>query len=1118
MRLHYFSAVFAALCVVSLCSAENLIFNSGFELGDAGFGFCRFLRAEMNPSMSNEGVCADTATFVSGTRSLKIPNRYSEQCVLFAKEIKLEPATEYSGSVYMKSSVDAYSVRIRMLSYSTIIWKWGHDSKKNIDVNKNWAKYDFNFKTSESDKACEYYTLFIESCRAPDAQGADLWLDDLQVNKGGPQKKQPHSDFEASTSAEKSIFIREDDREAKINFINGVLNNINETAELDLTLNVKTEKDNSLYFSRKFKVSAKPGAVVSTTIEVPVNRYGTYHASIESSDKDKRQLVSFPAVFAVIGNYKAHPVDTDKTFCVGLNAAPGEWYPPHYGTIEKQGFPCCGSSQEEFVKALSIMGCRLIREWADNGMAFKWNAVEKAEGVLNFKNSDRVLDLCKKYDIELMPVLGGSLGVTPQLISLYSLPEWLRPRCTMRTNTPYHREKTEPLFPPKGAWEKHVRDVGERYKGKVKHYEIINEPNADYFPNEYMILLEGAYKTLKSIDPEVKIVGFCSSGDYGLPLGTFLEVCSKLGGLEYADIVSFHPYQTPKIPAANNLNKICLDIIDKYSKNKNPLWNTELFYLNEKGKNIQEKSVYNASAVAQRFLTDLGDGLRQSMPIVTDLLWGKTLSPHLISTSYGMQWLPSDKYVCYNALARIFEGAKAKAKIFWGADSVCYIYEKNSSALAAFWAYGDEESVVKIKASSIAIDLYDILGNKIPFPADGLIKVSNDPVYILPKKKTDQNPAPPTLSADELETILKAAPTGAEKRIEIGRLLKLFNEVNPCMQMNFNEGKGNEVIDTSKNEFRGTAQNTTWGQGIDGTCLVFDGNVKSALVIPDSPKLNPQTITICLRFKAAAGQQDKQILAKTTGKNGYRIMVREENVFWQIPSEEKAWGYNLRSTIKFSPDEWTHAVCTYDGTVMKIYINGRLAGSMERTGGIVPSPRPLVIGAYSSDGNAGFTGSIDEVSIYDRALSPPIRINVGYDQDYIDNNGNLWSKDINFSGGSPLKRSKVNIENTVNPVIYQSERYELKGYNFAIPNGTYDVILHFIELYDGIKGNGQRVFDIDVEGKIVKNFDIFKEAGGRNKPITKKIAVNVADGQLNINFIANIQSPKIDAIEILLKN
>jgi hypothetical protein len=65
---------------------------------------------------------------------------------------------------------------------------------------------------------------------------------------------------------------------------------------------------------------------------------------------------------------------------------------------------------------------------------------------------------------------------------------------------------------------------------------------------------------------------------------------------------------------------------------------------------------------------------------------------------------------------------------------------------------------------------------------------------------------------------------------------------------------------------------------------------------------------------------------------------------------------------------WTHVAVTYDGTTLRVFINGTQAGSAAVAGSIAASTGALRIGGNSVWGEY-FNGLIDEVRIYNRALS-----------------------------------------------------------------------------------------------------------------------------------------------------
>ncbi|MEK6793739.1 MAG: LamG-like jellyroll fold domain-containing protein [Spirochaetota bacterium] len=187
------------------------------------------------------------------------------------------------------------------------------------------------------------------------------------------------------------------------------------------------------------------------------------------------------------------------------------------------------------------------------------------------------------------------------------------------------------------------------------------------------------------------------------------------------------------------------------------------------------------------------------------------------------------------------------------------------------------------------------------------------------------------------------------------------------LSLRFDEGSGTIIADTSGNGLNGKASGASWTRGISGTALQCNG--KSVVTIPNAQALSTPHITVMFWIRIARSESDKQIFAKkSSGKEGYRITCTANTLTWQIPSAEKPWGYALKSSA-LSMNEWHHAACTYDGASMNIYIDGAPAGTLPRTGDILPSRADLSIGAFDASGTSGFSGTIDEVGIYARALS-----------------------------------------------------------------------------------------------------------------------------------------------------
>lgn len=67
---------------------------------------------------------------------------------------------------------------------------------------------------------------------------------------------------------------------------------------------------------------------------------------------------------------------------------------------------------------------------------------------------------------------------------------------------------------------------------------------------------------------------------------------------------------------------------------------------------------------------------------------------------------------------------------------------------------------------------------------------------------------------------------------------------------------------------------------------------------------------------------------------------------------------------------WSHVAVTYDGTTMRLYVNGVEKASAPAEGDILAAKRPLVIGNYIGRKNAyAFDGLLDDLKVFGRALT-----------------------------------------------------------------------------------------------------------------------------------------------------
>ncbi len=121
-------------------------------------------------------------------------------------------------------------------------------------------------------------------------------------------------------------------------------------------------------------------------------------------------------------------------------------------------------------------------------------------------------------------------------------------------------------------------------------------------------------------------------------------------------------------------------------------------------------------------------------------------------------------------------------------------------------------------------------------------------------------------------------------------------------------------------------------------------------------------------------------------------------------------------------------------------------------------------------------------------------------------------------GGGPERGdagAATTVSGTKDPRLFASEHWGMTAFSHKVPNGKYVAKLYFAETFDGITKEGQRVFSFNVEGKEIKDFDVWEKAGGLRQAYIETVPVEVTDGEFRIEFTAQVENPAIKAIELI---
>ena len=110
-------------------------------------------------------------------------------------------------------------------------------------------------------------------------------------------------------------------------------------------------------------------------------------------------------------------------------------------------------------------------------------------------------------------------------------------------------------------------------------------------------------------------------------------------------------------------------------------------------------------------------------------------------------------------------------------------------------------------------------------------------------------------------------------------------------------------------------------------------------------------------------------------KQGWNIYLGPDRVprFETRNAADNAWE-TLPAAGALKTDEWSFVAAVFDKEKKKVavYVNGKLSADRERNDGAIGAVLgyPLELGHYCASKTQNFKGRLDEVRIYNRALSP----------------------------------------------------------------------------------------------------------------------------------------------------
>jgi polysaccharide biosynthesis protein PslG len=289
-----------------------------------------------------------------------------------------------------------------------------------------------------------------------------------------------------------------------------------------------------------------------------------------------------------------------------------------------------------------------------------WARTERRRGEYDFAWLDGVVDSLLKIGVQPWFNFGyGNKLYTPEAATEYAV-------------------GFVPLYTAdaRAAWVKYTQTIAERYRARVRHWEIWNEPNIPNFwqptkpnPADYVELVKLTAPEIRRRVPNAVIIGGSLAS---MPID-YLEQCLEAGLAEHVDKISYHPYRP--VPEANYESEVRAfrSLIARYKPGLE-LWQSENGSPSANGgccalANFDWDETRQAKWLLRRILTDLSLRIELTSYFHTvDLVNYTSRDQASTMTNYkgvlrGTAYTPKPSYFAYQHLCSLFDAETRAADL-----------------------------------------------------------------------------------------------------------------------------------------------------------------------------------------------------------------------------------------------------------------------------------------------------------------------------------------------------------------------------------------------------------------------------------------------------------------------
>lgn len=691
----------------------NLIFNSSFELGllPAGVWYSTaFASSPRKPT-----VTIDETEAAHGRRCVKMVVPEGVNAQLFLPMPLFTPEETPKRCYAFSAALKADSPRgVGVFLQDRYI------DDRLMDAKGMWRKSSFKVTTEWKRYAWENISIISSMGRCTPKIGivgpATLWIDAVQFEKtpdGKATAYAPKDPVEATFNLDSHLYVSKPGAKAAASLV--AVRYAGEAGRVTFRTG-----------SGSFALDLPSGEAVSHPFSVSLEKKGIRTLSC-SFEAGSFRGEAYPYDFGVAPEVPSYR----GGFFLGLNGctktsgATPDFHVDFASTLDQ--------SLDDNYRDLRRFGMRMIR-LHDDGMNMRNYTARPGE--YDFSALDVVLEKAKAHGLEPMFVFGSHGTFVNRRWGDDALTNWyFRVHATPVAKGPMRGRSY--FNPDEKEWADFIRATVRHCKGRLRWYEIVNEPNITVASAEvYARYLKLAYETIKAEDPAAKVVGICSTGDFNRNSGSFVAKAGALGAFENLDVLSYHPYDGPVDNPASDGERQALDIraiCDRYRPGL-PVLQDEIYYLTylKQGeaakaglKDAVQSRWWPVGHLPRRYAIDLAAGAIGSAPL--------SGGQHFMGDagqrgSCGNQayFMPNDRFIASAAFAHFLEGGRPHGKPTLPAELNGFVFlDRDGREVGMLWAR--EKKGRRTIACPDGVQAYDVFAN----PLKGkTLELTENPIYV----------------------------------------------------------------------------------------------------------------------------------------------------------------------------------------------------------------------------------------------------------------------------------------------------------------------------------------------------------------------------------------------------